>query len=648
MRLWAQRKHQVLLLITVLTFVLSMLLGLTKLIYETHEDNRPFKEQLYWSAAQLDREYWRFLDALSLYSLGGDGASADDLFLRFDILLSRIDVFGDGEIGHRLTAVDGTAETLVKIAAAVQAIEPDLELLQPGDRDGAVAIRDRVTPHAAALFRLAQRTNLKEQANTSDFRKKTAGTYWILTFLLFGVFATGAVLIAFLIKEVRRANRLLITANTAERRALESELRIRKIMATVSDGIVTTSIDGVVETVNPAMERLFGMEASRIVGRNVSLLMSQDHRDAHDGYLERYKETGRANIVGKMRQLEARRGDGSTFPIELSLGDLNSGTDRLIVGVVRDITERNKAEAALREAHDTLEQRVRERTAELEAKGADLTRLARDLTGARDQAETANHAKSEFLANMSHELRTPLNAIIGFSDIIKDEVMGPLGNDKYSGYAADINDSGRHLLDLINDILDLAKIESGTEQLHEEDIWLPDMIDSIRTLVVGRAQRGGVVLDLHPDEKIPALHADPRKLKQILVNLLSNAIKFTPEGGKVTLRVRCCKDSGHEFQISDGGIGIAPEDIPLALSQFGQVQSDFGRKYEGTGLGLPLSKSLVERHGGTLDLQSELGVGTTVTVRFPPVRIAVPTHERAFPDLNDSVEIGGSGWSQAR
>ena len=243
------------------------------------------------------------------------------------------------------------------------------------------------------------------------------------------------------------------------------------------------------------------------------------------------------------------------------------------------------------------------------------------LRVARRQAEEANRTKSEFLANMSHELRTPLNAILGFSEVMGNATFGPLGNPKYEEYIKDIHDSGRHLLALINDILDLSKIEAGKLELDEEDIDVAMTIRSCMVLVKERAGNGGVKLKTDIPEGLPALHADQRMLKQILVNLLSNAVKFTPPGGTVTIKTWSRSDSGYVFQVADTGIGIALEDIPKALSSFGQVDSKLARKYEGTGLGLPLTKSLVEIHGGSLDLQSDEGAGTTVTVRFPKERI---------------------------
>ena len=290
----------------------------------------------------------------------------------------------------------------------------------------------------------------------------------------------------------------------------------------------------------------------------------------------------------------------------------------------REITERVAAEEALRESELASQERIvdlEEAQQKLERQGEDLVRFADELRLARDQADGASRSKSEFLATMSHELRTPLNAIIGFSEIIGTETFGPIGNVKYRDYARDIHESGQHLLDLINDILDISKVESGMEELYEENVDISVVADSVLRLVRQRAQKHGVTLELELSDESPALRVDVRKLKQILVNLLSNAIKFTKSGGTVTLKGWGRIESGYVFQVIDTGIGIAPEDIPKALSQFGQVDNALNRQHEGTGLGLPLTKSLVELHGGSLDLQSDVGVGTTVTVRFPADRI---------------------------
>ena len=252
---------------------------------------------------------------------------------------------------------------------------------------------------------------------------------------------------------------------------------------------------------------------------------------------------------------------------------------------------------------------------------SELQRREEALLRAKEAAEFANRTKSEFLASMSHELRTPLNAIIGFSEIMDDEMLGPVGNAQYKGYVTDISDSARHLLELINDILDAAKIEAGQMSLAEVTIDPRELVESVRRLIAPRAERAELQIDLRVAKNTPALRADKTKLKQILINLLSNAVKFTPQGGRVSLSVEAAYDGGFLFRIGDSGIGIAPDDIDRAMAPFGQVDSRLSRKYEGTGLGLPLAKSLTELHGGRFELVSQLEVGTTATVYLPASRV---------------------------
>ncbi len=254
----------------------------------------------------------------------------------------------------------------------------------------------------------------------------------------------------------------------------------------------------------------------------------------------------------------------------------------------------------------------------------------RQLRSAKEEAELASRAKSDFLANVSHELRTPLNAIIGFSEIIKDQLFGPMGNQRYREYAIDIHDSGTHLLSLINDILDLSKIEAGKFELHEEPIDLEAATKASFRIMRDRAEEAGVVLTLDFPAQTPRLRADPRAVKQILLNLLSNAVKFTDAGGQVSVEARMLGSGGLRVQVKDTGIGIAEEDIAKAMAPFGQVDSSLSRKYEGTGLGLPLTRRLVDLHGGCLTLASKAGQGTSVTIDFPDTRVC--TEDLDFDD----------------
>ena len=242
-------------------------------------------------------------------------------------------------------------------------------------------------------------------------------------------------------------------------------------------------------------------------------------------------------------------------------------------------------------------------------------RLFREIEEKSQQIEAANRHKSEFLANMSHELRTPLNAIIGFSEVLQERLFGEL-NEKQAEYTDDILTSGRHLLSLINEILDLSKVEAGRMELETATFDLPLAIDNARTFVRERATNHGITLDVKVDERLGDIVGDERKIKQILLNLLSNAVKFTPEGGRITINARQTNGSV-EISVTDTGIGIAEEDQPKVFEEFRQVGSDYAHKVEGTGLGLTLAKKFVELHGGKIWVESEVGKGSTFVFTLP-------------------------------
>jgi signal transduction histidine kinase len=264
--------------------------------------------------------------------------------------------------------------------------------------------------------------------------------------------------------------------------------------------------------------------------------------------------------------------------------------------------------AVLERCFDKIQLR-QERTAAYEA-----------LRVAKEAAEQANRAKSDFLATMSHELRTPLNAIIGFSEILVAQGPHLVGNEQSLGYIKDINTSGVHLLAIINDILDLSKAESGKLEMCEDVADLRQLIGGALKMVQGRAESSGVILASELSAELPYLLCDERKLKQVLVNVLSNGIKFTSAGGRVTVTA-ASRDGDLVIAISDSGIGIASADIAKAFEPFGQVDNRLSRKFDGTGLGLPLAAAMIHQHGGSLTLTSEVGHGTTVTIVIPGQRL---------------------------
>ena len=249
-------------------------------------------------------------------------------------------------------------------------------------------------------------------------------------------------------------------------------------------------------------------------------------------------------------------------------------------------------------------------------------RAEEELRIAKIAAEEANSIKAAFLANLSHELRTPLNAIIGFSEIIRDEFYGSAPQEKYREYASDIHENGQHLLNLIQDILDFSRLQSGKATLREEHVDLNQAAAAALGAVAPLARSRGVTLAVGIRNGMPAILADPTRIRQILINLVGNAVKFTPAGGRVEIRADLTENGGAVLQVIDTGIGIAPEDIPRAMEPFCQLENTYTRRFGGTGLGLPLCRTLAERHGGSLAIDSEPGRGTTVTVQLPRQRVA--------------------------
>ena len=391
-----------------------------------------------------------------------------------------------------------------------------------------------------------------------------------------------------------------------------------------TDGIFVKDLDGRYRMFNTSCASLHGVDAGAIIGKDDTALLPPDQARsvmADDRSVMASGETITVEegitVGGEQRVFRTTKGPCQD----------TDGRPMGLIGVTRDITEQKRAENELLVARAELEVRVRERTADLARVDESLRqeidergRAEEALVVAKEDAELASRAKSEFLANTSHELRTPLNAVIGFADMLGGGYAGTL-NTRQADYVSDIRDSGSALLELINDILDLSKIESGKVQVYEDAVDVPRAIQATVRLVKERAQSAQLRLRTNVNDDLPPLWADERMVKRILLNLLTNAVKFTPAGGEVDVDAFVGEDGAFCLAVRDTGIGIAKANKALVMTPFGQVDSKLNRRYRGTGLGLPLVKSMREAHGGSVRLESSSGEGTSVTIRFPKERV---------------------------
>ena len=399
-------------------------------------------------------------------------------------------------------------------------------------------------------------------------------------------------LLAYLVARRVRANRAYLENLIEERRQAEAALResrdrLHAVFENTPVCLNLKDIDGRYLLINKPYEEWFGHTAEEVIGRKATDFLgnSTEVEDMTDAE-KRVIETGKVFE----REVSVPRADGQIHDRILIKFPVTSD-DGTVTGVgtaAVDISARKRAENRLREA--------------------------------KEQAEFASRAKTEFLANMSHELRTPLNSVIGFSEMLQAELFGPLGSAKNREYVGDIKESGEHLLRIIGDILDVSKIEAGAMELSEEKVKFGETLDICVAMLRERVAEAGLKMSTSVADDFPPLWADATALKQILLNLMSNAVKFTPAGGRVSVDAFLGEGGRPTVRVTDTGIGIAAADIPRVLEPFGQVDDIMTRTYDGAGLGLSLARSLVELHGGSLEIASEVGAGTAVTVGFPPER----------------------------
>jgi len=392
----------------------------------------------------------------------------------------------------------------------------------------------------------------------------------------------------------------LMQQEKAARSQAESERRFRDLLEAAPDAIIEVDRDGRIVLLNRVTEKMFGYPREQLLGQPVELLIPEDLRTIHHSHRGQYWSKPQTRTMGSGLSLFAKRKDGTRFPVEIGLSPVKSEDGFRVTAIIRDISERKQSDDRI---HAIQEKYTRE-----------LAETNRELAARNREIERANRLKSEFLASMSHELRTPLHTIIGFSELLAEQLQGPL-NEKQQRFIQHIHKDSLHLLELINDVLDLSKIEAGKSDLRYEPFDVSSAIEEVLSSI--RPQGLAKSLHIETEVAVPtALEADRVRFKQILFNLLSNAVKFTPEGG--TVRVEALvRDGFAEISVIDTGIGIPSEEHESVFDKFYQVGHTTKGVREGTGLGLAITKKLVEEHGGNIRLKSERGKGSRFTFTLP-------------------------------
>ncbi|MCM2502077.1 ATP-binding protein [Aureimonas altamirensis] len=367
----------------------------------------------------------------------------------------------------------------------------------------------------------------------------------------------------------------------------EEAIELRAVLDTATDGILMLEDDGTLRAMNGSAEALFGLSAARCRGYPFTDLIAEDSRAAATAYLAALRDGGMQSILNDGREVLGKVARGAPIPLFITIGKLGAGRGWCVV--IRDIGH--------------------------------WKRIEEELVAARRQAEDASLHKSRFLTNISHELRTPLNAIIGFADVMAAESFGPIGNDRYLQYLRDIKHSGHHLLDLVNDLLDISKIEAGKASLKIAPVSAVDIAAEIVSLMQPQAGRARVILRSDLPRGLPHILADARSIRQIALNLLSNAIRFTPAGGQVVVSASVDAKGCFVMRFRDTGIGMSEDEMSEAMTPYSQVSAIARERGDGTGLGLPLTKAMVEANSARFALRSTQGEGTIVEITFPADRV---------------------------
>jgi signal transduction histidine kinase len=539
-----------------------------------------------WVIYQAEIELTRFLYSLDIYMYGDeDLISREDVIERMEIFWSRLPLFLEGREGRRLSKIGDTQEAASAAIDVMERMEPEVQALERGDRERYLLIRRDLHGLLAPLHRtLMDARQWQEGAATIRAERLDRG-YVELLLASLGILMSGGCLMLLLLHEIREARR----AQAAERSALS---RLSEAVDSFSDGFSLFDSNDRLIQCNQRFRDMYapisdilipGATFESIVRAQVSGGLIVEATGNEEDWIRWRMRMHRHPV----EDMEVKHQDGRW----LRVSERRTG-DGGCVSIRTDIT-------ALKERQE-------------------------DLASQQRRADSANRAKTDFLLTMSHELRTPLNAIIGFSEVMKQQLRGPLGDERYVDYASGIYDSARGLLAVINNILDISRIEAGRLELDEQAVVIGDEIEKALRFVEDDAKVANIVLARDIEDDLPLLLGDPHKIQQIVINLAGNSVQYMQDAGQVTVSARRDTEGGIVLTVSDDGHGMPPEDVERVISPFVKLSNPMIRQHDGTGLGLPLVKALVELHGGQFSLSSDIGKGTTGIAVFPKTRVIQP------------------------
>lgn len=568
--------------VVILAFALSMIFSVSNL-RKYEELAQTELTDTTWILAQAEVELIRFIYALDLYMYGDpQEVTKEDVVEHMEIFWSRLPLFLEGREGRRIARIGYAQETARAALQTLERLEPAITGLKRSDKDGYRKLRAELHGLLNPMRRTLADFRQWQEAATGIRTERQDRIYAEIIVAFIGIVVSSACLVLLLLHEIRLANR----ARTAEHRA---STRLSEAIESFSDGFSLLDKD------------------------NRLVLFNRRYREMHAA-------------IGDLLAPGVPFEDLIRARVERGLVPDAVGREE---EWIQERLRRNRSPQSDFEIrqHDDRWYRVSERRTRdggCVSIRSDITSLKKrqhDLADQQQRADSANRAKTDFLLTMSHELRTPLNAIMGFSEVMKQQMCGPLGSERYAGYAADIHQSARHLLAVINNILDISRIEAGRLDLDEQAVAIADEVEKALRLLEDEASEANIRLIRSIDTGLPLLLGDPHKIQQIVINLAGNAIRYMPAGRRVIISAKRDGKGGIVLSVEDNGPGMTAEEVERVISPFVRLSNPMVRQKDGTGLGLPLVKALVELHGGTFELKSRPGIGTIALAHFPRGRV---------------------------